>query len=499
MAAALVQMQLKETGVHELNNEQFMHNLIQMLSSNSPASRSACLKATKKLTAYPELVTLLLADLMTIPLLLPLLFYARSDPLVDEAAEILAILVRSSRAQHFEAFQGLNELQSEHNIGLFLQYCETHQNKVRFLEVLVELADKSEAARNSMRSNHKALLHLFSRVIEDQGSVRKWAMKLIYRISEGHPDGVPLPTPLDKDKIVNKLSDILTSYTSDIEEGSLAAAIISELPRDDVSVDTILCRSEVVKAIREVMEMDHMESGKALLENVLAALLRFTDPSKPDLQRQVAGLELYPSLLRVLSRGSSLAKQRTATALTYLSRSGTVSLSDATVQSAQSLPLSMFLMKLSCWCSSSSITGDICSVHGNACSSRNIFCLIKAGAVRPLLQSLGDAEDGVQEASLMALETVLEDPRTISSATATIVGNNGIAAIMQVLEKGSLPAKLKALDIFEKILSPEYKSEACFRRVEGVLVQILHDEALRKKAALVLRQMNILPHQSSYF
>ncbi|KAK6252866.1 hypothetical protein QUC31_014586 [Theobroma cacao] len=514
MAAALVNMQLKENSISDLKDKQFVHNLVHLLSSNSPACKSACIKCVKKLIQYPKMVKRFLSDPATIPLLLNLISF-RSDPLLkQEAAEILALLIEACQHSQFQTYQGLQELQSEHNVSLFLQVVANSDPKFRiqFLHLLIELSNKSKTAQNLIRSNTDAVNHLFSCLDSDQPSVRIWAMKLIQCVSEGHPDGVPLPSSPVKQTAINTLASILTC-SPDFEERSIAAGIISQLPKDDIDIDEILRKSDALKAIHEVICSSDEEFGgigaptnqdKSLLENALAALLRFTEPSKPELQRQVGELELYPSLVRVLSSGSSLAKQRTAIALAQLSRSTSLSVSDASIRAEQanSIPL-LHMMKLfpdMSWCCSASTENEIsCPVHGVACSQRHTFCLVKADAVRPLLQTLSDTNSGVAEAALMALETLLEDHSTLSHATAAIVDSQGVVAILQVLEKGSISAKTTALDLFHKILNHSQISDPLFQRSEGILIQLLHEDALRKKVALVLKQMNVLPEQSSYF
>lgn len=514
MAAALTQMQLRENSIAELKNEQFMHNLIQMLSSNSPASKAASLNATKKLMAHPELVKMLLADPATIPLILVIILYSKSEPHLKESVEILAQLVGSSENSDFQAFQGLKELQSEHNVGLFLQFVLSSDplTRIPFLKLLVELGCKSEAARDLMRSNDDFITHLFSCLSSDQtGDIRVWAMKLVHSISEGHSNGVPIPSSPEKEITVNRLALILAK-SPNFEERSIAAAVISELPKDDPAIDEMLCKSEALKAIFEVicamdMEIDYIgmepHQGKPLLENALAALLRFTEPTKPELQRQVGKLKMYDKLVRVLSTGSSIAKQRTAIALAQLSQSTSRQVSLEPVGTHRSfpfLPLTNFFHQISGCCSDSSQIDNSCPIHGIACSPWDTFCLVKLDAVKPLVRSLSETEYGVQVAVLMALETLLMDLATRPQAISIIADSHGVEKIVQVLEKGPLPAKLKAMDVLEKILSPrQITDQRLFPRLEGILIELLHDDALKKKAALVLRQMEVIPHQSSYF
>ncbi|OMO98812.1 Armadillo-like helical [Corchorus capsularis] len=204
-------------------------------------------------------------------------------------------------------------------------------------------------------------------------------MKLIQCVSKGHPDGVLLPPSPTKEIAINTLSSILTC-SLDFEERSIAAGIISQLPKDDTDIDETLRKSETLKAIHEVIcSSDDRFSGIGatinqdkfyLLENALAALSRFTEPSKPKLQRQVGELELYPPLVQVLSTGSSLAKQRTPLPLAQLSRSSSLSVSDIRAKQENSLPL-LHMMKLfpnMSWCCTAATTNEMsCSVHGFAC------------------------------------------------------------------------------------------------------------------------------------
>ena len=511
MAAALIQMELKGNSIRDLEDKTFIHNLVQMLSTSSPACISAGLKFIKKLVAFPRMVKRLLADPATVPPLLGLISIVKTDlHWKQEAAAILALLVEGHQPTEHQMYQGLQELQSQHNINLFLKLIVSSDSKtkIQILHLLVALGNKFDMARDLIRTDNEGISYLFSSLEGDEPLVKLLAMKLIYCISEGHPSGVPLPPSPAKETAINTLAYILT-YSVNVEERSIAAGIISQLPNDDIVIDEILCKSEVLKAIRGVIcnldeesvgcrAMDN--SGTSLLENALAALLRYTEPDKPELYRQVGKLELYPSLVRILSRGSSLAKQRTATALAHLSRSISVSISDSTGK--QALPLQnvlKFFSSVSCCGSGMAECVNMCSVHGDACSSRDTFCLVKADALKPLVRNLSEKESGVAEAALMAIETLLTDHSTLPCAIAAIEESQGVVAILQVLEKGDLPAKSRALDLFLKMQEHTTMNGQLADRAERILVQLLQDDDLRKKAALVLKQMGILPEQSSYF
>ncbi|KAJ6712895.1 RING-TYPE E3 UBIQUITIN TRANSFERASE [Salix purpurea] len=250
MAADLIKMQLKENNIKDLADGQFIQSLIQMLSSNSPAHKSACLKCVKKLMVYPRIVQQLLSDSVMIRLLLGLISFVGSDShLVQESGEILALLVGSCQHLEFQMHQGLQELQSEHNVILFMQlvFNSVPETKIQFLHLLLELSPKSHTARNLIRSDRDAIVQLFAALDGDQCEVKKWVLKLLSCISDNHPDGVPLPPSPWKETAIKTLVAILTC-SLDIEERSIATAIIGQLPKDDIIIDEILKKSEALNS-----------------------------------------------------------------------------------------------------------------------------------------------------------------------------------------------------------------------------------------------------------
>lgn len=518
MATALVQMQLSEVKVKVFEHKQFVGSLVRVLSSSSPAYRSACLQCIKKLSAYPTMAKWFLAEAATIPALLGLISFFSSDPQWRHTAtEILTSLIESSQVSEFEANPNLLELQSHHNIGIFLHFVTTEAStpatRTQFLHLLLAIGYKSGAARDLIRSDKNAITHLFSSLNRSQPDVVRQTLKLIYCIAEEHPAGIPLPPLPDKEMAINALVVILIS-SPEVEDRSIAAGILSRLPLEDTTVDDILYRSEALKAIREVISTaDSMHFAptpfELLLENALAALVRYAEPSKPMLRKQLSNLELYPSLVQVLTNGHSRAKQRTATVLAHLSQPTLESAAhnDVLREDADQEKSPNLLMKwlagflpMSSWCcnsSSLSSWSNRCSVHGLACSSRQSFCLVKGDVVRPLVQAVSEIE--AAEAALLALEMLLQDQSTLSYAASVIVESQGIAALLEVLEKGSIPAKEKALDLLQVISQHTELSREQFRRSERILIQLLQDDALKKKAALVLGEMDVISKQSSFF
>ncbi|KAG9447309.1 hypothetical protein H6P81_013437 [Aristolochia fimbriata] len=512
MAADLLKMQLNENSVKVLEKERFASTLVRFLSSCSPTYRSDCLQCIKKLSAYSVIGMQFLAESRTIPDMLGILSLPGSDQYRKHiSAEVLTSLVSLAQLSDFENNMNLQELQSQHNIDLIVQLAleSTIQTKAPFLHLLLAICNKSETARSIIRMDTNVVAHFFSCLQAKHSGVRLVSLKLIYSISDDNHSSIPLPEYPAKEASINSVIMIL-SCSNDIEERSTAAGIIGLLPSNDTTVDELLQKSDTLKAIREVICAMDDDIHKALsiqkqslLENVLGALLRFAEPTKPKLHQQLTELEIYPSLIRVLSRGSSLAKQRTALALAHLSQSTKQQTSRLIkAQTSQHHLWFTGLLPYISSCCSSEKTKDnkYCSLHGYDCSSSH-FCLIKADAVGPLIRTLGETESGAAEAALEALDTLLEDSTTRQQAAKTIIENQGLGATLDVLERGSLPAKGKALDLLQKIYehAPNKIQNPHYQRSRGVLIHLLQNETLKKKVALVLSQMEVIPKQSSYF
>ncbi|XP_039133430.1 U-box domain-containing protein 44-like isoform X2 [Dioscorea cayenensis subsp. rotundata] len=525
MATALTRIQLSESAANKFETEDFIRALTKMLYSNPPDSKSACLLCIKKLVTFQRLARQFLLERDTIPALLGLMYSSISENhWKQEAADILISLVRVSEPADYSTNISLRELHSQHNIDrlLNLTATSTPQTSAALLRFFLAMVQKSEVARDSIHSDQIATI-CFSSASEGnlQGEVRLQALKLMHFVVKDKPSGFQLPQSPQKESIVTALVTILISSRS-IEERSTVAGIIGHLPVDDIAIDEMLCRLEALRSILDVIsaaDTRHVEmmtreaiptaddSTHGLLENALAALLRYTDPAKPELWKQVSKLEVYPTLVHVLSTGSSVAKQQTALALTNLCRSThhpATSSGAATVEKVTIFTPPRWLTEFldnSSWCCpfSPSVHPGLCPIHGSACSSGQTFCLIKANAIKPLVQMLSETQSGAPETALMALDTLFIDSRTFSNAAMAIVDNQGIAPILNVMEKGLPPAQEKAIDLFEKIFPHCTLKNPQFERLEGILIHLLHFDNLKRKAASMLGQMKVIPQQSSYF
>ncbi|GFZ02622.1 hypothetical protein Acr_15g0012300 [Actinidia rufa] len=211
---------------------------------------------------------------------------------------------------------------------------------------------------------------------------------------------------------------------------------------------------------------------------------RFTVPSDKKLQRNSVEQGVIPLLVKLLSNGSTVAKTRAAVALSQLS------------QNTMSLQKS----KTSRWLCVSRSTDAFCEVHDSHCTVKGTFCLVKAGAISPMIQILERNERGSDEAVLGVLATLLQD-EIWENGSNYIVKMSAVQTIIKIIEQGTVKAQEKALWILERIFRVEAHREMFGESAQVVLIDMAQtgDPKLKSMTAKILAQLELLQPQSSYF
>lgn len=482
MAEKLAQMQLTVTAANNLNNEDFIIHLTKMLFSDLPGCQLASLKCVKWLMTFNGIRMSFLSTVSTIVALLSIITDTASEQQSKkEAFEILFSLVETSQPLEQQTYPGLERLYSFNNIHNLLKQIKdsTPDDQSSLLGLLLALFQKSDTARDWIISDQMAMSHLFSAVSQNMnGEVRSNALKLVYCITANYPSDIPLPPP-DKERTLSSIITILTESCID-EEVSIAANIISHLPRGDKSIDEMLQSSAVQKAIPSLIS--HANKPKDFFENVLGALLRCINKANSGFLVQVSKLE--PVFVQLLSTGGSpLVKQRAAMILAHLAR----------------CPPESSHSRRPSW---HNLFSPHCTVH-ESCSLQRITCLVKAGAVRPLLDMVDAINPDASKEALMALDTLFDtgkvEPSTSQSlvnmiAANIIVENKGAAPILEVLERGPLPLKKSALELFGKIYKHPGITSKELEKYKAILVSLLNeDDELKQKVKTRLAELVLNP------
>lgn len=292
----------------------------------------------------------------------------------------------------------------------------------------------------------------------------------------------------DADQKFLKALLLVIETSNDEEEVAAAMTIISKLPAGyDQFTHWLLDAGALTIIVTFLTDVRVSGSSKnPVVENAVGALCFFTVPTNQESQKRAAEAGVIPLLVQLLRSGTALTKKHAAISLAQFSVS--------------SLSLSRPLQKPKFYfcCSTSPEVG--CPVHLGICSVETSFCLLEAGAVKPLVRLLGDEDLSVCEAALEALSTLLEGDM-LQSGCDVISESKGIGPIISLLSSQQNDLQEKAMRILEKVFRLEEYKKTYGSSAQMRLVDIAQrgSGTIRALAARVLARLDVLHDQSSYF
>uniref|UniRef100_A0A0D6R3I9 RING-type E3 ubiquitin transferase n=1 Tax=Araucaria cunninghamii TaxID=56994 RepID=A0A0D6R3I9_ARACU len=484
MARALSNMELTDQNIKLLGDEGAIPPLVKMISSNLE-SKAAALGALKNLSTNHENKKHM-ANAGAIPLILDHLVSSKFPSNVREmSATILErimcddgiqFLVDGS-AEHLELepiIQNLLALQQNPSIFVSIQR--------HVLNALLGMLSgpKGEHVRQIARAANGISI-LLPLVEGSDQKIRESVIKLLCCLSEGGSHEV-------SDFLISeKRFDLFVSFLEDNSRSDIqaaAAGILATFPDSDSKVTAALIKADALPAIIQVLKNG---SPKAK-ENAAGALLRFTDPSDLENQHMVVELGAYPILINLLYSGTILAKSRAAFAI------GNLSLSTPRLSVAPSVT--------GCWCFKPA-QPLACRVHRGPCDVRTTFCLVKADALPGLVNLLQEKECEAAGATIHALSTLVCDDEILSKGASVLHDAKAVDPVLEILSQGTPESKEEAVKLLEKVFEVKDIVEAYGSKARIPLVDMAtqtHDNGpLRRKAAKVLAQLEVIQETSSYF
>ncbi|XP_042394043.1 U-box domain-containing protein 44-like isoform X1 [Zingiber officinale] len=479
MANAISRMKLTDQIRSTLGEEGSIEPLVNMFTSGKLEAKLSALGALRNLSILEENIKRLI-DSGAIEHLLQLLFsvtsvlvtlrepaaailanIAESDRILTKkgmAPQMLSLLNHSSPAIQIHLFQALNRIAS-------------HSNAKRI--------------RTKMRENG-ALQLLLPFLTESNNQIRIAALNLLVHISK---DFDPAGECFDQIGVahLNLLVNIIAASTSDNEK-SAALGILSNLPLNDKRVTDILVKENLLPVLISLFDTTIARTlnptKMCLLENIAGVMVRFTVPWDKKLQRTSASHGVISCLLKLLTCGSIVAKSKAAVSLGQLSQN----------------TVALVKVKPARWLCVPSSSETFCDVHNGNCVVKTTFCLVKAGAMSPLVQILQGKDREADEAVLEALATLLKDEIWENGSNA-IEKATGVQALVRVLEVGNLKAQEKAIWMLERIFRLEGHREKYGEAAQLVLIDLAQkaNPSLKSMIAKILAHLQLLQMQSSYF
>lgn len=487
MAKTLSDIQLSNQIKLCLTEKGALKPLLELLSHSNTEKKSIAVKALHSLSTVPQNGQLMIKEGVS-DLLFELLFcHTLSTEIRENVAATIMQLAISKNSQGSENVQ-VSLLESHDDIfKLFSLVSLTGSNvQQSILRIFQEMCQSPAGSdiRTKLRqiSAIKVLVYLCEL---DDRKVRADAVKLFYLLAKDGNDDILLEHV--NNTCIGKLVRIIR--TSDNEEETAAAlGIISYLPQD-CSMSQRLLDAGALDVILDCLRgrNDHVSLRNEVVENAAGALCRFTVPTNPEIQIQVAEAGIIPLLVSLLATGSSLTKKSAATSLKQFSESS---------QKLSKQPTRKNWM-LSC-CIASPTIG--CPVHLGFCSVESSFCLLEANALRPLAEVLDDPDPAASEASLDAIFTIIEGEQLQEGST-ILAEAKVIAPIIKLLSSSSIILQEKALKALERIFQMIELTHKYGASAQMPLVEITQKgrSNMKSLAAKVLAHLNVLPEQSSFF
>ena len=353
------------------------------------------------------------------------------------------------------------------------------------LEALNNIASHPGASKVRSKMKEKGALQLLLPFLkENTTKVRSKVLQWLYSLSKDLTD--ELTEHLNETHLFN-IVNIVSTSTLDSEKAA-AVGILSNLPASNKKVTDILKRANLLPILISIMYSstgsNSSTTNSFLTESIASVIIRFTISSDKKLQLLSAEQGVIPLLVKLLSSGSPITKSRAAISLAQLSQNS----------------LSLRKSRKSRWPCVPPSLNAYCEVHDGYCFVNSTFCLVKAGAVSPLIQLLEDTEREVVEAALHALSTLLQD-EIWEGGVNSIAKLSGVQAIIKSLQVEDAKVQEKAIWMLERIFKVAEHRLKYGESAQVVLIDLAQksDSRLKSTVAKVLAELELLQSQSSYF
>ncbi|RZB80592.1 U-box domain-containing protein 43 isoform F [Glycine soja] len=477
MATALSRLELTDHSKLSLGEAGAIEPLVNMFCTGKLESKLSSLNALQNLSTMKENVQHLISSGIA-GSLLQLLFSVTSVlmTLREPASAILARIAQSESIL-------VNEDVAQQMLSLLNLSSPIIQGHL--LEALNNIASHPGASKVRSKMKEKGALQLLLPFLkENTTKVRSKVLQLLYTLSKDLTD--ELTEHLDETHLFN-IVNIVSTSTLDSEKAA-AVGILSNLPASNKKVTDILKRANLLPILISIMYSstgsNSSTTNSFLTESIASVIIRFTISSDKKLQLFSAEQGVIPLLVKLLSSGSPITKSRASISLAQLSQNS----------------LSLRKSRKSRWSCVLPSVNAYCEIHEGYCFVNSTFCLVKAGAVSPLIQLLEDTEREVVEAALHALSTLLQD-EIWEGGVNSIAKLSGVQAIIKSLQVEDAKVQEKAIWMLERIFKVAEHRLKYGESAQVVLIDLAQksDSRLKSTVAKVLAELELLQSQSSYF
>uniref|UniRef100_A0A0D6R5Z6 RING-type E3 ubiquitin transferase n=1 Tax=Araucaria cunninghamii TaxID=56994 RepID=A0A0D6R5Z6_ARACU len=483
MAKTLGRLHMPDRSKEIVATTETISTLIEMMNSENHEGCRAAINALESLSSVPSISTII-EKIGGIQILVKQLNSAKSsETMKTGAAHVLANIFKVT----VDDYAGKVDMEAELEelISMFLSLMgpiTAPDIHYYILQGMIGLANGNKisiTAKTKMKENNafKLLINLWKTRTDQR--VKERAVELFSFLSITF--GNDACSALKEQR--GSLDFILEMLTEKYNESdhAVAASILADLPPEDNQILAFLLQSNVMPQLVKFLE----NVNDLVVEASAGALIRFC--MKKEHQPKLAEMNVIQKLVNLLSAGRSLTKERAAKALYYFSKS-TPSLSKIPD------PPSCF----SCF----SPRLIVCKLHRGVCSIEGTYCLLEAGAVKPLIQVLKEQKRSCVLAALNTLTTLIDDEVGESETGCRLIAEeNGIMAVIGLISSGTPEIQEICANLCEKFFSmAEYRNKyGSAAQMHIISLAQKGSSTQRQTAGRILRQLELLHSQSHYF
>eukprot|EP01018_Ginkgo_biloba_P011708 Gb_02246 [translate_table: standard] len=483
MAKTLGRLHMPDTSKELVATTRTISILLEMMNTGNDEGCIAAILALENLSSVSS-ISKLIENFDGIQILVRQLSCAKSSELVKTGAAHILANIFSSTGDDYQQ-KDHKEAHLEELIPMFLSLMgpitppDVHYHLLQGMMGLANGKKTSITAKTNMKDNDafKLLINLWNTVGDHR--VTKCAVQLFGCLSETF--GADACSALKKQPgSLNIILDMLKEGHSESDH-AVAASILTDLPADDNQILLLLLQANIMPQLVKLLE----NLNDVVVEASVGALLRFC--LKEEHQKKLGEMKVIQKMVTLLSSGRSLTKERAARALCYFSKS-TPGLSK------RPKPSKFF----GCFSSPPAV----CKVHRGFCQIESSYCLLEAGAIKPLILALKEQQMSCVEAALDALMTFVDDRVGDCEAGCRLIAQeNGLLIIIGLISSGTPAIQEMCALLCERFFNiAEYRSKYGYAAQMHIINLAQRGfSTQRQTAGRILRQLELLHSQSNYF
>lgn len=474
MMRGLEGMQLLDEDVKQLGEDEVINPLVRLALGDAESKELAFSVMSKLCTSYEN--RRLIIEAGAVSSILELIFSPQvSTSIREKCSEIFEKL--TSSCLEFLTSPDVTLADQKLMITKLIAVLENSGTSIGIrkptFRALLSICKSAMAAAEGVIATPNGLARILPLLEDSDNEIQKLALQLIQQFYQHEPSCIA-DFLLDGRRLERYMCFLEDDSQPELQ--FLAMDLLTGLQKSKLELINGLVKSGAVPIILNILNRGTMEAK----ETVLDLLSGFMNPADLDMQKIIVQSGAYPLLVNILKSGSRTAKARAAALISDLS--------------SNSPKLTKAPMRAGCF---SFLRKEVpaCEVHGGICSVESSFCLLKAGALPPLVKLLQERDDAVKLKAILAMKTLVQG--TGSRGAIVLHNLKAIKPMLDVLSEENPALKEEVLEMLEMVFKVRVVSDSYSNEVRIPLIQLSSycsdnsNENLKSKAAKLLYELKL--------